>query len=134
TQLTGVTPRSLKNVNMFEAVTTTGYKVVEIGDLAINTMWAWMGALGVSNYRGIVSPAYGVYRPTLDDIDGRYFDHLFRTPRYVVEMSRHSRGITSCRLRLYRDVFLVLSVVVPPTAAHVEVAGCSEEQSSRRDT
>lgn len=132
--LSGVTPRSLKNVYMFEAVTTTGYKVVEIGDLAINTMWAWMGALGVSRCRGIVSPAYGVYRPTVDDIDGRYFDHLFRTPRYVVEMTRHSRGITSSRLRLYPDAFLSLNVVLPPISEQVAIADRIEEQISRIDT
>lgn len=132
--LTGVTPRSLKNVNMFEAVTTAGYKVVEVGDLAINTMWAWMGALGVSRYRGIVSPAYGVYRPTDDSIDGRYFDCLYRTPRYVVEMTRHSRGVTSSRLRLYPDVFLRLNIVVPPTSEQVEIADRIDEQTSRIDT
>jgi type I restriction enzyme S subunit len=34
--------------------------------LVINTLWAWMAALGVTRHIGIVSPAYGVYRP----IDG----------------------------------------------------------------
>ena len=46
--LTGVTPRSEKNVNMFEAETTEGYKLCCAGDLVINTLWAWMGAMGVS--------------------------------------------------------------------------------------
>ena len=41
--LTGVTPRSEKNVNMFEAETTEGYKLCCSGDLVINTLWAWMG-------------------------------------------------------------------------------------------
>jgi hypothetical protein len=46
--LTGVTPRSEKDVNMFEAETTEGYKICLAGDLVINTLWAWMGAMGVS--------------------------------------------------------------------------------------
>jgi type I restriction enzyme S subunit len=41
--LTGVTPRSEKDVNMFEAETTEGYKICFPGDLVINTLWAWLG-------------------------------------------------------------------------------------------
>jgi type I restriction enzyme R subunit len=59
--LTGVTPRAEKTVYMFLAESNEGYKLVKPGDVVINTMWAWMGALGVSRYSGIVSPAYGVY-------------------------------------------------------------------------
>jgi type I restriction enzyme S subunit len=61
--LTGVTPRSEKDVNMFEAETTAGYKLCFAGDLAINTLWAWMGAMGTARVDGIVSPAYNVYTP-----------------------------------------------------------------------
>ncbi len=113
--LTGITPRSQKTVNMFEAETLIGYRLVEAGDLVINTMWAWMGALGVSSYDGVVSPAYGVYRPMPNaSFDGRYFDYLYRSRPYVVEMTRHSRGVWESRLRLYPESFLRLPVVVPP--------------------
>jgi type I restriction enzyme, S subunit len=54
--LTGVTPRSQKTVTMFLAESNVGYKICRPGDIAINTMWAWMGALGVSRHFGIVSP------------------------------------------------------------------------------
>ncbi|MEV8252371.1 restriction endonuclease subunit S [Rhodoglobus sp. NPDC076762] len=132
--LTGVTPRSMKNVNMFEAVTTEGYKVVEVGDLAINTMWAWMGALGISAYRGIVSPAYGVYRPTSEEVESGYFDHLFRSRRYVVEMTRHSRGVTASRLRLYPESFLRLGVVVPPADEQRAIARSITQEAAKIDT
>ena len=48
---------------MFEAATTEGYKICLPGDLVINTLWAWMGAMGVAPEDGIVSPAYNVYEP-----------------------------------------------------------------------
>ncbi len=47
--ITGVTKRSEKDVNMFMAESNEGYKLVAPGDLIINTMWAWMGAMGVSS-------------------------------------------------------------------------------------
>ncbi|MGH3275816.1 MAG: restriction endonuclease subunit S [Pseudonocardiaceae bacterium] len=112
--LTGVTPRSEKNVNMFLAESMVGYKRRRPGDLAINTLWAWMGALGVSRYSGILSPAYGIYRMTSGAVDGRYLDLLVRTPEYVAEMTRFSKGVWTSRLRLYPESFLSLSVPVPP--------------------
>lgn len=112
--LTGVTPRSEKDVNMFLAESMVGYKRCRPGDLVINTLWAWMGALGVSRYSGIMSPAYGIYRMTSNVMDGSYLDLLVRTPEYVAEMTRFSKGVWTSRLRLYPESFLSLSVPVPP--------------------
>ena len=112
--LTGVTPRSEKDVNMFLAESMIGYKRCQPGDLVINTLWAWMGALGISRHSGIMSPAYGIYRMTSDIMDGRYLDMLVRTPEYVAEMTRFSKGVWTSRLRLYPESFLSLSVPVPP--------------------
>lgn len=59
--ITGVTPRSEKNVTMFVAESYEGSKTCQPGDIVINTMWAWMGALGISTLSGIVSSSYGIY-------------------------------------------------------------------------
>ena len=112
--LTGVTPRSEKTVSMFKAESMVGYRVVRPGDLVINTLWAWMGALGISRHHGIVSPAYGVYTPRTQDVVPGYFDALFRSRPYVVEMTRYSTGVWSSRLRLYPEAFLALHVLMPP--------------------
>ena len=61
--ITGVTPRSQKNVTMFMAESYKGHKVCRPADIVVNTMWAWMAAVGVSSQVGIVSPSYGTYRP-----------------------------------------------------------------------
>ena len=113
--ITGVTPRSQKNVTMFKAESNVGQKCCQPGDLIINTMWAWMSALGISNHYGIVSPAYGVYRPRNDrDYDNYYLDHLLRIERYRSEYICRSTGIRSSRLRLYPDKFLSMRMVCPP--------------------
>lgn len=115
--LTGITPRANKAVTMFIAESLVGYKVVHVDDLVINTLWAWMGALGVSEVNGIVSPAYGVYRPLEErDFLPAYFHELYRSSAYVCEMTRHSKGVWSSRLRLYPEAFLSLAVAVPPVS------------------
>lgn len=112
---TGVTPRSQKNVTMFMAESNVGHKVCRPDDLVINTLWAWMSALGVSRHHGIVSPAYGVYRPI--DPSGfrpRFADQLLRTPFYAAEYQRCSTGVNSSRLRLYPEAFFRIPIMLPP--------------------
>lgn len=119
---------------MFEAESLQGYRIVRVGDLAINTMWAWMGALGVAACDGIVSPSYGVYKPRAGvPYLGRYFDYFYRSTPYVAEMTRYSRGITSSRLRLYPDVFLRLPVVVPPLKEQEQIAAYLDERTGKID-
>jgi type I restriction enzyme S subunit len=74
-----------------------------------------MGALGESRCAGIVSPAYGVYRPQKSGrfLQG-YLDYLLRTPTYVSEYICRSTGIRSSRLRLYPDKFLSIPLLQPP--------------------
>lgn len=110
--LTGVTPRSEKDVNMFEAETTEGYKICLSGDLVINTLWAWMGAMGVSPVTGIVSPAYNVYQPG-PRLAPSYVDALVRLPVFAQEVTRYSKGVWSSRLRLYPEGFFEVILPVP---------------------
>jgi type I restriction enzyme S subunit len=112
---TGVTPRSQKNVTMFKAESYVGHKVAHPNDIVINTMWAWMSALGVSKHVGIVSPAYGVYRPlNRQDYLPEFVDYLLRTPLLKWEYICRSTGIRSSRLRLYPDKFLDIAFPCPP--------------------
>ncbi|AOJ64268.1 restriction endonuclease subunit S [Burkholderia ubonensis] len=113
--LTGVTPRSHKNVTMFKAASYVGSKLCRPGDIVINTLWAWMAALGASKHVGIVSPAYGVYRPhKADSFNPAYLDYLLRTRAYVAEYIGRSTGIRSSRLRLYPNQFLDIALLQPP--------------------
>lgn len=113
--LTGVTPRSQKKVTMFKAASYVGSKLCRPGDIVINTLWAWMAALGASRHVGIVSPAYGVYRPhRADSFNPAYLDYLLRTRAYVAEYIGRSTGIRSSRLRLYPNQFLDIALIQPP--------------------
>ena len=113
-QYTGITPRSQKNVTMFEALSLEGYKICEIGNIAANTMWLWAGAIGVSEYRGVVSPSYNVYRQRSNNFAPRYLDHLLRAPMLVQEYDSLSTGIRASRLRLYPKDFFNIMFPVPP--------------------
>lgn len=113
--VTGVTPRSQKNITMFKAESYAGHKMCRPGDLVINTMWAWMAALGVARQTGIVSSSYGVYRPIKrETFTPEYVDRLLRTKPYATEYFCRSTGIRPSRLRLYPEKFLDIPVACPP--------------------
>lgn len=111
---TGITPRSMKNVNMFMSESLIGYKNVKKGDICSNIMWMWHGAVGVTEYNGVISPSYGVYRQIAFSYDNKYLDYMLRLPRLVEVYGNCSTGLTESRLRLYPDDFMNLHFFVPP--------------------
>jgi type I restriction enzyme S subunit len=91
----------------------SAYKLVRPGDIAYNKMRAWQGAIGVSEYEGIVSPAYVVQRPR-EGADPRYLHYLLRTPAFAKEAERWSYGITSDMWSLRPEHSKMIYSCVPP--------------------
>lgn len=119
---TGVTSRSEKNINMFMADDYTGSKLCRSGDLVFNTMWAWMGALGVSDVSGIVSPSYGVYRQIKKDtFNSKYLEWLLRCSSYVEHYNKVSTGLHSSRLRFYAHMFFDMFLGFPSKREQDEI-------------
>ena len=90
-----------------------GYKTVSPSNLVNNIMKMSFRCLGISDFEGIVSPAYSVFNLRRSKIDPNYLNFLLRTDRYVFEYRKLSKGIQESRMRLYDDYFLAMKVVVP---------------------
>ncbi|MDE0688389.1 MAG: restriction endonuclease subunit S [Candidatus Poribacteria bacterium] len=132
--ITGVSPRAEKrNVGMFLAQTLEGYKHCSVGNLVVNTMWAWMGALGVSAFDGIVSPSYNVYELKSGEYLPRYYDYLYRTPNHVNEIIRWSKGIWTSRWRLYPDAFFSMFTIIPPFREQAQIANFLDRKTGQID-
>lgn len=71
-----------------------------------------MGAIGKSNYNGVTSPAYDIYKP-LNNTNSDYYHYLFRTKRFNGECYRYGRGIMMMRWRTYSTEFSSIKVPVP---------------------
>lgn len=96
-----------------KAVTADGYKIVKENDIVVNIILCWMGAVGRSDYNGVTSPAYDVYKP-LGDTNSKYYHYLFRTSQFNGECYRYGRGIMLMRWRTYSTEFKAISIPVPP--------------------
>ncbi|CAG1011965.1 hypothetical protein BURK2_04404 [Burkholderiales bacterium] len=98
----------------------SAYKLVRPGDIAYNKMRAWQGALGVSEYEGIVSPAYVVQRPR-EGAAPRYVHYLLRTPGFAKEAERWSYGITSDMWSLRPEHFKMIYSCLPPESEQTAI-------------
>jgi len=88
------------------------YKRVCPGDIAYNTMRMWQGVSGLSQYEGIVSPAYTVVTPA-GPMMGQYARHLFKLPMIVHSFWRHSQGLVDDTLSLKFPRFAQIRVTYP---------------------
>ena len=90
----------------------TNYKVVQHGQFAMNKMKAWQGSYGVSEFDGIVSPAYFVF--DLDSVDGNYFHTAIRSKAYVPYFTQASDGVRIGQWDLSQARMREIPFLVPP--------------------
>lgn len=128
----GVRPRRDLEAKGNKATTTDGYWKVRKGDFIVNKLLAWMGAIGVSNFDGVTSPAYDILRKTKPLVP-EYYDYLFRCGICFTEFRRHSRGIMDMRLRLYFDELGQLQMPFPSSQEQFEIVSNLEKLTSHFD-
>lgn len=109
----GVKPRKELEQRGNKASSTDEYWIVKRGDIIVNKLLAWMGAIGVSHYDGVTSPAYDILRG-IQPLNSDFYHYLFRTGAYLREFKSRSTGIMEMRLRLYFDKFGQIPLVYPP--------------------
>ena len=110
----------------------SAYKLVCPGDIAYNKMRAWQGAIGVSDLRGIISPAYVVQR-LRGKHNPRYFHHLFRTPGFAKEAESWSYGITSDMWSLRPEHFKAIYSPLPTAEEQAAIVRFLDHATRRLD-
>ncbi|MCG8539449.1 MAG: restriction endonuclease subunit S [Clostridia bacterium] len=88
------------------------YKRILPLDIGYNTMRMWQGVSGVSEYEGIVSPAYTVLKPT-DKVDSHFMSYLFQLPKVIDTFRRYSQGLVSDTLNLKYENFKGIKLTIP---------------------
>lgn len=90
----------------------SGYKVVKKGQFAMNKMKAWQGSYGISDYTGIVSPAYFIFDVAFDNLE--YFHYAIRSKVYVNFFAQASDGIRVGQWDLQMDKMKEIPFIIPP--------------------
>lgn len=117
----GVIPKDSRDDNHnVTSEDTSKYKYVKKGQLVINKMKAWQGSLAVSDYDGIVSPAYFIYDFIDKEYNHKYFHYLVRSC-YKEEFKRISGGIREGQWDLSPEGFSNTLVLLPSIEEQNEI-------------
>ncbi|WP_238929091.1 restriction endonuclease subunit S [Lacticaseibacillus paracasei] len=98
----------------------SNYKVVHIGDIAYNSMRMWQAASGVSNYDGIVSPAYTVLVPAAE-VSSVFFGYQFKQTKMKQIFQRNSQGLTSDTWNLKYPLLAKIKTSAPQKTEQVKI-------------
>ena len=99
----------------------SNYKIVRQGDVPYNSMRMWQGAVGKSEYDGIVSPAYTVLAPT-KEANGKFFMELFKKESTLQIFQRWSQGLTSDTWNLKYPVLASIEFYMPSIGEQTKIA------------
>ena len=104
----------------------SNYKIVHKGDVPYNSMRMWQGAVGNSEYDGIVSPAYTVLVPS-KEANGKFFMELFKKESTLKIFQRWSQGLTSDTWNLKYPVLSTIEISIPRIEEQKRIAECFQQ-------
>lgn len=130
----GIIPKDSRDDNHnVTSEDTSNYKYVQIGDFVVNKMKAWQGSVAVSNYEGIVSPAYYVYKFSDHQIYKKYLHYLLRAC-YKDEFMRLSGGLRVGQWDLSADGLGNTYILIPPYNEQVKIANYLDNKVVKIDS
>lgn len=108
-----------------------GYKLVQKGQFVINKMKSWQGSYGVSDYDGIVSPAY--YVCDLDFPCKKYFSMAIRSKAYIPFFTQYSKGIRVDQWDLSPIALKSIPFIVPPLSEQQAIVDYIDKKLQKID-
>ena len=110
----------------------TNYKMIEKGQFGMNKMKAWQGSYGVSDYTGIVSPAYYIFS-FLKSFYPPFFHFAIRSKLYVSFFGKASDGVRIGQWDLSKTRMKEIPFVLPPYDEQVEIVAKINSESDKAD-
>ena len=108
------------------------YKIALPDTLVINSMNVIIGAVGISQYFGCVSPVYYVFEP-IEGTDLRDIYYLFTNTGFQKEMRKYAKGILEIRLRISSNDMLKRIVPSPPFKEQQRIADYLDKMCAEID-
>ena len=122
---------SLEENHNFIPDDLSGYKLVKKGQFAINKMKSWQGSYGVSQYHGIVSPAYYVCDLNFDN--KRFFNEAIRSQVYIPFFTQYSKGIRVGQWDLSPIGLKSIPFIEPPIEEQQHIVSFLDEKTAKID-
>lgn len=108
------------------------YQLVRKGNLVLNNQQAWRGSVGISNYEGIVSPAYLILELS-NKFDPHYANYLFRNGSMVSHYLIASKGVGTIQRNLYWGNLRRTPIFIPPLSEQQKIAQFLDDKTAKID-
>ena len=108
------------------------YQLVRKGNFVLNNQQAWRGSVGISNYEGIVSPAYLILELS-NKFESNYANYLFRNGTMVAHYFVASKGVGSIQRNLYWGNLRRTPIFIPPLSEQQRIADYLNTQTAKID-
>jgi type I restriction enzyme S subunit len=131
----GVVPRSSREDNHNQlGESLEKYQRVLPNDLVFNKLRTWQGGFGISNYEGIVSPAYIIARLDRSVIEPRFLGYLLKSKPYLSELTRLSKWMPPTQFDISWESIRELKLRIPPLQAQRKIADYLDAQIGTTNT
>lgn len=130
-QVLGVVPSSQITVPS-TASTMVGQKIVEPGELVLNKLKAHLGVCFVSNYKGLVSPDYAVYKAN-EKVNSKLLEYVFHTASCIWEFKKYITGVGQGLSRLYSKDLFRINIALPDISEQQQIADYLDAKCSEID-
>ena len=131
-QVLGVVPSSQIAVPS-TASTMVGQKIVEPGELVLNKLKAHLGVCFVSNYKGLVSPDYAVYKAN-EKVKSKLLEYIFHTASCIWEFKKYITGVGQGLSRLYTKDLFRINVALPDMLEQQQIVSYLDSKCSEIDS
>lgn len=111
----------------------SNYQLVEPGDLVTNKMKTWQGSIAISEHRGIVSPAYFILSPLSTGQVPKYVHYLLRSPIYIAQYGRYSKGIRIGQWDLEYEQFKTFPLLLPSEVTQQNIVDYLDTETAKID-
>ena len=110
----------------------SNYKILKKGQFGMNKMKAWQGSYGVSDFTGIVSPAYYIF-DFIKSINPQFFHWAIRSKIYVSFFGSASDGVRIGQWDLSKSRMKSIPFIIPSNDEQQKIAQFLDDKTVKID-
>jgi type I restriction enzyme S subunit len=130
-----VTLRSNRRLKGYtEAIIEGGYQGIRVGQLVLNSMDAFEGAIGVSDSEGKCTPEYVICDPKSDNASQYYFAYLLREMALAKYIQVICNAVRQRAVRIRFNNLASRFMILPPRAEQDVIVKHIEQKSQKIET
>lgn len=109
------------------------YQLVDVDDFVMNNQQAWRGSVGISAYRGIVSPAYLIFSINKDLASSKFLKYLLKDKSIVDQFMLASLSVGTIQRQIKWHLLKNLHINLPPINEQNQIARFLDKETAKID-